>query len=71
MDHPEMSAQILNDKLDALVSTGARVLLTGNPGCIMQWRQGVAGRGLDVEVMHPVSLLAQAATLPSLHAATG
>jgi glycolate oxidase iron-sulfur subunit len=58
VDHPAMSAAILDPKLDALIATGAGVLLTGNPGCIMQWRMGIARRGLKVRVEHPVTFLA-------------
>ncbi|MFT7616587.1 MAG: glycolate oxidase iron-sulfur subunit [Planctomycetota bacterium] len=57
LTQPEMSDAILEEKLDDLERSGAKVLLTGNPGCLMQWQKGIAGRGLDVEVRHPVSLL--------------
>jgi glycolate oxidase iron-sulfur subunit len=57
LDQPEMSASILSEKLDALESTGAKVLVTGNPGCLLQWRQGVKQRGLDIEVIHLATLL--------------
>ena len=55
--HPEMSDAVLADKLDDLERCGAAVLITGNPGCMLQWRRGIAGRGLDVRVMHPAQLL--------------
>ena len=58
LDHPEMSAAVLGPKLDALEKTGAAVLLTGNPGCLLQWRAGVAARGLAVRVEHPATFLA-------------
>ena len=58
LDHPETSVSVLDQKLDALEQTGATVLLTGNPGCLLQWRSGIKRRGLSIEVLHPVSLLA-------------
>ena len=58
LDHPDLAQRILAEKLDALERSGARVLLTGNPGCLMQWRQGVARRKLNVEVLHPATFLA-------------
>jgi glycolate oxidase iron-sulfur subunit len=58
LDHPELSGRILDEKLDALERSGASVLLTGNPGCLMQWRAGVAKRGLRVEVLHLATFLA-------------
>lgn len=59
LDQPEMSRRVLDHKLDCLAATGARVLLTGNPGCLMQWRQGVRARGLAVEALHPATFLAR------------
>ncbi len=58
MTHPIMSDAILSRKLDQLEATGAQLLLTGNIGCLLQWRRGVADRGLNVNVLHPI-LLAQ------------
>ena len=58
LDQPELSGRILDEKLDALERSGAAVLVTGNPGCLMQWRAGVAERGLPVEVLHLATFLA-------------
>lgn len=58
LDQPAMSEAILEEKLDALAETGASVLLTGNPGCILQWRHGVRKRGMPVEILHPATFLA-------------
>ena len=55
--YPEQSRAILEKKLDQLERSGAQVLFTGNPGCLMQWRQGVKRRGLDIRVEHPAWLL--------------
>ena len=33
------------------------VVVTGNPGCIMQIGAGLRGAALDIAVMHPVELL--------------
>ena len=40
--------------------TGARIVAAGNPGCLMQIAQHCRAPGLDVEVVHPVTLLARA-----------
>ena len=56
---PEESRAILEPKLDALVASGARTLVTANPGCQLQWEAGVRARGLDVRVVHLASLLEQ------------
>lgn len=59
LDHPELADATLAGKLDHLAATGATTLLTGNPGCILQWRAGIRARGLAVEVLHPVTFLAR------------
>jgi glycolate oxidase iron-sulfur subunit len=55
---PEIAGRLLARKLDRIASTGARVVVTGNPGCLLQLRQGLAERGLSIEARHPVELLA-------------
>ncbi|MSR74286.1 MAG: (Fe-S)-binding protein [Planctomycetes bacterium] len=59
LDHPVMAAAILSGKLDSLAATGANILLSSNPGCILQWRNGITERGLNVEVLHPLTFLAR------------
>lgn len=57
---PEMADKLLQRKLDHIAATGAEVVATGNPGCLLQIQNGLKGRGMDIEVMHPVSILARA-----------
>jgi glycolate dehydrogenase iron-sulfur subunit len=57
LSKPEMSDRILARKLDQLEATGADLLVTSNPGCILQWRRGIAQRGLAVEVRHLAELM--------------
>ncbi|MEZ6195444.1 MAG: heterodisulfide reductase-related iron-sulfur binding cluster [Planctomycetota bacterium] len=57
LTQPEMSDRILEEKLDRLAETGADLLVTANPGCMLQWRRGIARRGLAVEVVHLAELL--------------
>ncbi|MEE9395038.1 MAG: heterodisulfide reductase-related iron-sulfur binding cluster [Planctomycetota bacterium] len=54
---PDLSSRILERKLDQLEASGARILITGNPGCMLQWRKGIRDRGLKIEVVHPAELL--------------
>jgi glycolate oxidase iron-sulfur subunit len=58
--HPEIADQLLARKVDRILETGARVVAAGNPGCLMQIAKGCRERGVDVEVVHPVELLARA-----------
>jgi glycolate oxidase iron-sulfur subunit len=57
---PEMAEKLLQRKLDHVASTGATVVATGNPGCLLQIQNGLATRGTKIEVVHPVTLLARA-----------
>ena len=55
--HPDLGDHIGGDKVDAVLSTGADVLATGNPGCAMQIGAGLQIRQSSVQVAHPVELL--------------
>ena len=57
---PEMADKLLQRKLDHIAATGATVVATGNPGCLLQISNGLAARGAKLEVVHPVTLLAKA-----------
>jgi glycolate oxidase iron-sulfur subunit len=58
---PEMSQRILAEKMDDLLSTGAEVVVSANPGCQMQLEAGLRARGrTDIAVKHVAELLAEA-----------
>jgi len=57
---PEMANQLLERKLDHIQSTGATIVATGNPGCLLQLINGARNRGMNLRVVHPVTLLAEA-----------
>lgn len=56
----EMAAELLERKMKHIAATGARVIATGNPGCMMQIAMGARQRGLDIDVKHPIQLLDEA-----------
>jgi glycolate oxidase iron-sulfur subunit len=58
--HYETSLDVLDRKMDNLVNTKAQVVASGCPGCQMQLNTGIKRRGLDVRVVHPISLLDEA-----------
>jgi glycolate oxidase iron-sulfur subunit len=58
--HYETSVQVLARKMDNLESTQAQVIASGCPGCQMQLNTGIQRRGLDVRVVHPITLLDEA-----------
>jgi glycolate oxidase iron-sulfur subunit len=55
---PAMSQAVLASKLEAMARTGADVIVTGNPGCLMHIGAGALLAGLPLSVRHPVELLA-------------
>ncbi len=58
LTEPGMAQDVLAGKLDAIARSGANVVVTGNPGCLMHIGAGALGRDLGVAVRHPVELLA-------------
>jgi len=59
LSHPEMSQQVLTRKLDRIAETGAEVVATACPACIIQLDYGVRSRGWQRPVRHVVELLAE------------
>lgn len=60
IEHPETSRALQREVVDAIVASGATLLVTSNPGCASHLRSGVRERGLnDMEVLHPITLLAR------------
>jgi glycolate oxidase iron-sulfur subunit len=57
---PAMSQAVLDAKLDAIlaVDPAPDLVLTGNPGCLMQIGAGLLARGSSIRTAHPVELLA-------------
>ncbi len=56
---PEMSDRILQRKLGNIRASGAQVLVTSNPGCLLQLKKGLAENLPDVRIMHLTELLAK------------
>ena len=54
---PDMSAAVLGAKVRALLDAEPDVVVTGNPGCIMQIGAGLRAAGRSIPVIHPVELL--------------
>ncbi len=48
------------DLIDRAAATGARIIVTANPGCLLHLRAGLAAHGSDVQVRHIVELLDEA-----------
>ncbi len=54
-----MSQRVLDAKIAELASAAPRpaLVVTGNPGCLMQIGAGLAAAGLAMRAVHPVELL--------------
>lgn len=57
---PEEATRLQARKTAHIIATGASCVATANPGCHLQVARGLDAAGADVDVAHPVSLLARA-----------
>ena len=53
----EMASQLLERKMNNIFATGTNVVVTGNPGCMMQIALGAQQKGFELAVVHPIQLL--------------
>jgi len=58
LTHYDLSREVLDRKIDHVESTGANVLVTSCPACIIHLSAGIRDRGLPVRVCHLSELLA-------------
>ena len=58
---PEIAAALGEEKAASIKTTGADIVVTGNPGCAMQIRSALRETG--IEVLHPIELLDRAYSL--------
>ena len=57
---PEMSGKLLDRKMENIAKTGATIVASANPGCCVQLEAGARGCHSEVEIAHPITLLARA-----------
>jgi glycolate oxidase iron-sulfur subunit len=60
LTEPGMAQRLLERKIKNIAATGADLVVTGNPGCLLQIQAGLRMSRLPVKVIHTVDLLAQA-----------
>ncbi|MEJ8544245.1 (Fe-S)-binding protein [Brevibacillus borstelensis] len=58
----DMSMQILDGKMEHVKETKAHIIVTSNPGCLLQMKKGIIRAGLEgkMEAVHITDLLARA-----------
>ena len=61
-----MSKRLLESKIGSVVDTGAEVVATANPGCMVQLETGLRRTEREVRVCHVVDLLDEAYRLGDL-----
>jgi L-lactate dehydrogenase complex protein LldE len=54
---PDVSVAMADEKLDGILATGARALVSTDPGCLMHLEGRARRRGLDLQVLHLVDVL--------------
>ena len=59
LQHPDVADRLLDRKVERIAETGACIVAAGNPGCVLQITKGCRERGMAIEVVHPVELLAR------------
>jgi glycolate oxidase iron-sulfur subunit len=57
---PEMSSSLLDRKLNNAATTQAGIIVSANPGCMLQLEAGIRQRGWHTEVVHIMTLLDRA-----------
>ena len=61
LTEPEMAERLQRRKIQNILKTGAEVVVTTNPGCILQLRAGLRKAGADrIQVVHIADFLDQA-----------
>jgi len=58
--HNDMAEKLLQSKMRRIDETKADLILTANPGCLLQLRAGVSRAGGERRVLHVVEILDEA-----------
>ncbi|PTN10017.1 (Fe-S)-binding protein [Nitrosomonas aestuarii] len=64
IQQPELAGRLLDNKINAIIQSGAQLLLTSNVGCSMHIAGKLREIDSDIEVLHPVTLLARQMGMP-------
>lgn len=67
LTHNEMSMRLLDHKMEHAMATGASIIATSNPGCMIQLEAGLRRAGRSARVVHVVELLDEAYRKESRH----
>ncbi|MEW7977291.1 MAG: (Fe-S)-binding protein [Candidatus Sedimenticola endophacoides] len=59
LNQRQLAETLRQPLLDTLAGEAVGILATTNSGCAIHLREGIRARGLDIEVVHPVELIAR------------
>lgn len=59
LEHPQTASTLREQKLQALADTAPDILVTSNIGCSLHLQAGLKQQGRELEILHPLSLLAR------------
>ena len=62
---PEMASRLLERKIAAIAEVRPDVVVSANPGCIIQLRAGLSAAGLELPVLHLAKLVDRQAQAPT------
>ncbi|MCG2633784.1 MAG: (Fe-S)-binding protein [Gammaproteobacteria bacterium] len=65
LSHRSTADELVNAKLDNLSETGITMIVSANYGCGLHLLRAAKERGLDLQVLHPVTLLARQLPAPT------
>jgi len=60
LTEPAMAERLQRRKIDNIIKTGARIVVTTNPGCLLQIRAGLLKAGSSIEALHIADYLDRA-----------
>ena len=62
LTEPEMAERLQTRKIENILKSGAQIVVSSNPGCLLQIQAGLRKAGAQVEVMHIADFLDRATT---------
>ena len=60
LTEPEMAERLQKRKIDCILSTGAQIVVTSNPGCLLQIQAGLRKARSQIDCVHIADFLARA-----------
>jgi glycolate oxidase iron-sulfur subunit len=70
LTEPAMAARLQQRKVENIRRTGARIVVTTNPGCLLQIQAGLEAAGAGIQVLHIADFLDAALAGPASPAPT-